>query len=355
MAPPVLVETVRGQILEAQHRGHVVQVGADGAVEAALGDPGALVPLRSCAKPFGLVAFVEAGAAEAFRVTAPELAIMAASHSGEDLYVRTIQGMLRRAGISQTLLGCGSDGAPLDQLTAIRLTRDGERPGPIRHMCSGQHASLLMLSKHAGWPLDDYWEAGHPSQVAFRLALARAFGVPPESMTTAVDSCGLLTYEFPLLEVARAFLLLADPAGVAADAQRRRLVPALTRIRDAMLAAPDLVGGSRERLDTALMKVSSGGFVAKGGAEALRGVAILSSVRGDRGAAGMALKIEDGDAGGRAAPAATVEALRQIGVLGAEALRRLAPYHHPPAHDPRGRVVGETRPRFELAPISELR
>ena len=353
--PPVLVETVRGSIVEAQQRGHVVQVGADGSVEAALGDTDVLVPLRSCAKPFGLVAFVEAGAAEAFRVTPPELAIMASSHSGEDLHVRTIQGLLRRAGISQALLGCGAEGAPLDQLTATRLTRDGERAGAIRHNCSGQHASLLLLSKHAGWSLDGYWEPDHPSQIAFRLALARAFGVGPESLATAVDSCGLLTYQFPLVEVARAFALLADPAGVTIDSGRRSVAPALRRIRDAMLAAPDLVGGMRDRLDTALMKALPGRMVAKGGAEALCGVALLPGSRGNRGAAGLALKIEDGDASRRAAPLATVDALRQVGALTDEALRRLAPYRRTLSYDPRGIVVGETRPRFELAPVAELR
>ena len=36
---------------------------------------------------------------------------------------------------------------PLDALTAARLARDGEKAGPIRHMCSGQHAvSLLLLA-----------------------------------------------------------------------------------------------------------------------------------------------------------------------------------------------------------------
>jgi L-asparaginase II len=71
---------------------------------------------------------------------------MASSHSGEDFHVRTLQGMFRRAGVSQTLLACGSEGMPLDALTAARLARDGEKPGPIRHMCSGQHAVSLLLS-----------------------------------------------------------------------------------------------------------------------------------------------------------------------------------------------------------------
>ncbi len=355
-APPVLVEVRRGGVTESRHRGHVVQVGVDGAIERVIGDPQVVVSLRSAAKPLGLAAFVEAGLADAFELSAPELAVLAASHSGEDLHVRTIQAMLRRAGVSQSLLGCGTENAPLDQVTAQRLARDGERPGPIRHQCSGQHASFLLFAKHAGWPLEEYWLPEHPTQVAFRDALARVLRRRPEDLVTSVDACGIPTYHVPLVEVARAYALLADPAGVASDPGTRSLVPALTRIRDAMIAAPDLVAGPRERFDTALMRTLPGRVVAKGGAEALQGVSLLSrTMSGRSGASGLAVKIDDGDGRGRARPAVTVEALRQIGVLGEAELARLAAYHRPPLHDPRGVVVGEVVPSFELAPLSELR
>jgi L-asparaginase II len=284
-----------------------------------------------------------------------DLAICAASHSGEDLHVRTLQAILRRSGISQSLLACGTANAPIDQLTAVRLARDGERPGPIRHGCSGQHVSHLLLSKHADWPLEEYWRPEHPSQVAFRGALARVFGVHPDELETATDSCGVLTYAFPLLEVARAFAILADPPVGATDPTRRAMAPALMRIRDAMLGAPDLVAGTRDRPDTALMKAAPRRLVAKSGAEGLRGIALLPGSRGEaRPSGGVAITIEDGDPLGRAGRAAAVEALRQLGVLGGEPLRRLAAYHRPPVHDPRGAVVGEAVPVFDLAPIVEL-
>ena len=55
---------------------------------------------------------------------------MTSSHSGEDLHVRTLQALYRRLQLPQTVLACGTDGAPLDALTAARLARDGERPSP---------------------------------------------------------------------------------------------------------------------------------------------------------------------------------------------------------------------------------
>ena len=345
----------RGSIVESRHRGHVVQVGAGGVIERVIGDPGVVVTLRSAVKPFALIALVESGAADELQLTAPELALMASSHHGEDLHVRTLQSIFRRAGLSQALLACGAVGAPLDEITALRLARDGEQPGAIRHMCSGFHAASILLARHAGWSVEDYWHAEHPSQVAVRSAVGRVFGVPPRALVTAGDDCGVLTYAFPLVDVAHAFALLADPLGGAPDAVRGALSPALTRIRDAMLAAPDLVGGARGSLTTALMKIGPGLFVAKSGAEALQGVGLLPGARGTGArAGGLAVKIEDGDGRSRALAPATIEALSQVGALDDKAIRQLGRVHRPSALDAHGEAVGEIVAAFELAPISEL-
>ncbi len=332
-----------------------MQVGASGKIERSCGDAETLVILRSAVKPFTLIALVESGAADEFELTKPELALLASSHSGEDLHVRTLQAVFRRAGVSQALLACGTEGMPLDALTAARLARDGDRPSPIRHMCSGYHAVSILLSRHAGWSLEDYWRPEHPSQRASRNALARVFGVKADPMQTAVDSCGLLTYAFPLADLARAYALLAEPTAVAGDGQQGSIAKALTRIRDAMLASPEMVAGTRDRLDTALGKALPGRLIAKGGAEGVRGVALMPGSRGPgSGAAGLALKIEDGDRSGRASHAVTMEALWQLRVVDERTLRQLGHYHRPPSRDPRGGVSGEAVPDFQLAPILEL-
>lgn len=354
--PPILVRQVRNGIVESEHRGHVVEVDVEGRVLRLLGDPDHVVTLRSTVKPFGAVALVEAGGPEAWDMTGAEIAILASSHSGEDLHVRTLQALYRRAGIRQSALACGTEGMPLDQLTAARLARDGERPSAIRHMCSGQHSVFLLLSKLGGWSPDGYWRDEHPAQVAYRSAVARAFGTEPARLVTAIDGCGIPTYAFPLREVARAYAMLADPASVSARDPRSGLAAALTRIRDAMIAHPEMVAGTRDRLDTSLMKAAPGRVVSKGGMEALRGLAILAGARGDGhgGPSGMALKIEDGDGYERGTWAATVEALAQAGVLGGQALRSLARYHRPPSLDPHGRIAAEAIAAFELAPVGEL-
>jgi L-asparaginase II len=351
-AMPVLVRQMRGDVVESRHRGVIVEVGVEGTVRRSLGDIDTLVNLRSAVKPFGLVAFVEAGGVKEFDITPPELAVMAGSHSGEDLHVRTLQGILRRATVSQHALGCGSDGAPLDTLTAARLARDGEKAGPIRHMCSGQHVSILLLCRMNGWSLAEYWTSDHPVQRLYSETVAKVFCTLPELLTVSTDACGVPTYAFPLHEVARAFAMLADPDAVPGSDPRVPLVPALHEIRDAMLAHPEMIAGSRDRLDTSVMKAAPGRLVSKGGAEGLRGFAILSSETA--AASGLAIKIEDGGGFDRAVSAASVEALAQAGVLDSAALRALGRYHRPAALDPRGDHVGEAIAEFDLAPVGEL-
>jgi L-asparaginase II len=356
-AAPVLARHLRNGIEESLHRGDIVEADAAGRIIRQLGDPDRLVTLRSTVKPFGLLALIEAGGIEAFDLEGAELAILASSHSGEDLHVRTLQGLYRRSGVSQTLLACGSEGAPLDALTAARLARDGEKAGPVRHMCSGQHTVSLLLSRLHGWDATDYWKPNHPSQIAYRAAVASAYGTTPAKLHTAIDGCGVETYAFRLREIARAYAMLAEPAAIPAGDPRSELAASLTKVRDAMLANPEMVAGRHDRIDTSLMKAAPGRLVAKGGMEALRGVAILPGPRNgtnEAGPSGMAIKIEDGDGYDRGTWAVSVEALRQAGILDGGALRELARYHRPTILDPHGRVGAETVPEFELAPVGEL-
>src|SRR4051794_21004620 len=352
---PVLVEIRRAGIVESRHRGHVVQVDERGDVVRAVGDPDVPVTLRSAIKPFALVALLASGAAEEFRLSPSELAIMAASHGGEDLHVRTLQGVFRRAGISQTLLACGNAGGPLDELTAARLARDGERPSTLRHNCSGFHTASLLLSRHSGWTPADYWRPEHPSQAAIRDAVCAAFGVPLSRLQLGDDDCGVQTYAFPLVEVARAYRLLADPDSGSGSA-RRAIAPHLRRVRDAMMAAPEMIGGTNRMLDTQLMRLRPDGLVAKGGAESLCAIGIVpgGSAASAIGPAGIAVKIEDGDGFARANHAVTLETLRQLGILDERDLADLGPQWHPVTRDPHRRIVAETIPSFELAPIAEL-
>jgi L-asparaginase II len=274
------------------------------------------------------------------------MAVMAASHAGEDRHVRIVQAALRAGGLTRDVLQCGTH-TPFDAETAQRLARDGEPPSELRHNCSGKHAAMVLFARSQGWDVDTYWQPDHPVQQAALATVAAVSGIRKGRIQTAIDGCGVVSFAIPLVAIARSFAVLADPSGVKDEA----LGNALTRIRDAMLAHPELVSGDRRQFDTDLMRAAPGRVVAKGGAEGLRSVGVLRGAAGDGAPAfGVAVKIEDGDAARRAGPAATCEALRHVGVLGEVELSQLGPYARPEVLNlARGEPVGEVRPAFELA------
>jgi len=347
-APPVLVEVVRGNLVESVHRGSIAITDPAGSGIASAGDPGQVVFLRSSAKPFQLAPFVASGRFDEYGLGTEALAIMAASHSGEDRHVRLVQEILRRAGLTSAVLQ-NQVHAPFDGETARRLVRDGEKPTVLRGNCSGKHAGMVLFAKASGWPIDSYWHPDHPVQRQALETTSALSDVPIEEIATGVDGCGVVTFGMPLLGLATAFARLADPSAVADPPLRS----ALTRIRDAMMAHPELVAGER-RLDTALMRAYPKRLVSKGGAEGVLAMglppgALPDGGRFGAGPMGIAVKIEDGNQAARAGEVTSVAVLQQVGLIGDPVPDGLAGYASPPIVDPRGDPSGEVRAAFRLA------
>ena len=127
-----------------------------------------------------------------------------------------------------------------------------------------------------------------------------------------------------------------------------------------MVANPEMVGGSRDRIDTSLMKALPGRIVSKGGMEALRGLAILGGARSrmagarapDRPGWRSRSRTATATIGGRGRRPSRRSARPASST--APPLRELARYHRPASLDPHGRLAAEAVPEFELAPVGEL-
>jgi len=124
MSNPVLVEVIRGGLVESRHRGAVAVVEADGAAVLAVGDVARPVFPRSAIKPLPALPFVESGAADRYVFGDEELALACASHSGEPAHVEGVARMLAKAGLDVTALACGTHW-PSSHAAVFALARTG--------------------------------------------------------------------------------------------------------------------------------------------------------------------------------------------------------------------------------------
>jgi len=330
-----LIQVMRGSRLEAVYRGALAVVDTQGQVVASVGDPGLTTWLRSSAKPFQLTPLVASGAADRFGFSDRELAVMAASHNGQDFHIQAVLGILKHIGLDANALQCGAH-APLYPPAARALENTGQSPCALHNNCSGKHSGMLAQCMDRRLSIADYVSPQHPVQITIKQTLAELADVSPDSIDVAIDGCSVPTFALPLHRAALAFARLADPAGVS---EPRR--SALRRIASAMMAYPEMVAGTR-RLDTDVMQAGHGRIVVKGGAEGYYGIGLLGSP-----GLGVALKIEDGNEE-RGRNVVVVEVLRQLGALDDQALAALGRYAVGPTKNHRGLIVGEMRACFDI-------
>jgi L-asparaginase II len=316
----VRVEVTRGGSLESRHDVDFAIADADAA--PAVEDVGRVF-LRSSAKPFQAAAVVASGAAERFGMTDEDIAIIAASHAGEDRHTALVAQLLAKIGVSESILGCGAH-PPFDAATAARV---GAAFTPLHHNCSGKHAGMIAVAIVLGVEPRTYLDPLGPVQQTMRRTVAILCGIAPDDVVTAIDGCSALTFAVPLAAAARAFSRLRPPVHAPAE-----LRSALERVARAMVAHPYLVGGTG-RLDTRLMEAAGSRLVSKAGAEGVQGVANVAIGKG------LCLKVRDGAA--RAVAPATLELLRAANWIDGAVLDRLRGEWRPAIVNFAGKTVGE--------------
>jgi L-asparaginase II len=201
-ALPVVAEVDRSGFVESTHRGAVLAVRADGSVAYQAGPADLAFYPRSALKPLQAVAMVRAG----LDVTDEQLALVAASHSGEPEHVAVARSILASAGLSEADLG-NVPSLPLDQDAATAVVCGGGGPERIYQNCSGKHAGMLATTVAAGWPRAAYRAPDHPLQRVICSTIEELAGEPVTA--TGVDGCGAPAFAVTIRGVARAFAALA--------------------------------------------------------------------------------------------------------------------------------------------------
>jgi L-asparaginase II len=336
-----LVEVSRGPIVESRHRGHLVAVDGKGKTVAALGAPETVTFIRSSGKPFQAMPLLTSGAADHFGFSENEIAIACGSHSGEPQHVATVQSMLAKIGMDEGALKCGAH-VPFNAEVARELVENHQKPSVLQNNCSGKHAGMLALALHIGAPTETYDQPANPVQQRIAKTVSEFSDVPLAELAIATDGCGAPVFGLPVQAMALMYARLINPP----EGFEPSVKTACRRLVDAMIKFPEMVGGSKGRLDTELIRAGKGRLISKIGAEGVYTVGALPCDQWPDGL-GLALKVEDGD-DHRARPPAVIEALRQLGLLSGEDLPALAEYSPTPIKNRRGDHVGEARAAFTL-------
>jgi L-asparaginase II len=336
-------EHTRGETVESVQFGAVAAVDLHGQLIAYCGNPQAITFLRSSAKPFQVLPFLEAGGQHAYNLSLEEVAIMCASHAGTDRHVAIVEALQAKVGIKEGDLMCGVHPPP-DQDTAAALDRRGEKPTPNRHNCSGKHSGMLAFAKMRDWPLEDYINNDHPVQRQILRTFAEMMDLAEDEIRLGIDGCSAPNFAIPLYHAALGYARLADPQVFSPER-----AAACRLITQAMQTHPELVSGPG-RFDSQLMRASGGKLVAKGGAAGYYGLGLLPSALGaDSLAVGVALKISDGDARRKARPAVVLEVLRQLNALEDAELKALETFGPCDSLENWRKVnIGSSRPCFRL-------
>ena len=327
-----LAVATRGDLVESEHWGDIAVADTTGRLIVGLGDAERRYYLRSSAKPLQALALVASGAADAFGLEDPELAIAQASHASAGFHLEAVRSLLAKAGVHESALQCGTH-MPINPQTAHALVLAGEEPQPIHNNCSGKHAGMLATAQHLGADLDTYLDLDHPVQQQILANMELLTGLRRGEIVIGSDGCGAPVHGLPLRAMATAYARFA-----AADLPDD-LGAAGRRLADATAACPDHIS-DKGSFNSRLLAVGGQSLVAKGGAEA------LFTVGHRQRGLGLAVRVRDGNA--RAIPAIVARALTGLNWLDLPELKALADFVEPPLENCRRDEIGAIKAVFEL-------
>lgn len=312
-----LYEARRGDVVEAFSIGAFAVVDTAGKVLFSGGDSSSSAFLRSSAKPFQVLPFVEAGGMEAFNYNDDELSLSCASHEGDSNHLTTVIGMQKKIGIDESHLKCGGH-TPAAAWGIKELIET--KPSPNFNNCSGKHTTMLACAKLKNLSLSDYLSVSHPLQQEIKQTVGEMCSIKQEDIVVGVDGCSAPTFAIPLSNSALGFARLCDPPSCFTETRKN----SLKRITSAMQTHHYMVQGL-EGFDSELMRIGRDKILSKRGAEGLQLVGLMPGVCGPVGV-GIAIKVSDGDYAYRVRPAVTLEILKQLNVLDTEQLKALSKF-----------------------------
>ena len=303
---PILCKIHRGDFIESIHVAYAVVVDGKGEIVYSSGDPHYLTCVRSALKPFQASAAIKEGATKAVSFTPEEIALMCASHNGEDIHVNTAKSMLDKIGYDTSYYECGTH-FPYDKESRIKLIQNKENSSALHNNCSGKHAGMLCLAKYLQVDPKGYTDPDHKVQQLIMKQVKRFSEL--DQFPLAIDGCSAPVPFLPLFNIALMYQKFASGN-----------YDELNTLFDAVTSNPYLIAG-KNRFDTDFIEAMDGKAVTKVGGEAVRGLGIRS---GNGEVFGIALKVLDGNQ--RCSPIATMAVLDELDLLTKDQSEKLSSY-----------------------------
>ncbi|MNK19551.1 L-asparaginase II [compost metagenome] len=324
---PLVVEVLRGPVVESLHQVMAVVVNENGGLTNYWGNPAFLTFPRSSIKMLQALPLIESGAADKFSLSDKQLALACSSHSGEKEHLSALMEWMEKTGIKESALACGGHW-PRNEAAAHDMIRKGHKPTGICNNCSGKHMGILTTCLHLGEDLAGYEQYNHKAQLRLRKVLSEVTKTDHAKIVHGVDGCGIPTYALPLQAIAVGMSALINPK----ESATRKV--AAERLMSAVRNQPLYLSGSGEFV-TAVVEKSQGRAIIKNGAEGV--------YTGLIPAKGLAFAVKAADGAGRAAQVATSALLLALGGLSQDEFKALSDFTQPSVTNWKGDVVGQMR------------
>jgi len=190
-------------------------------------------------------------------------AIGMSSSSGEQIHTNSIDELLQSTSIDIESLVCPSSYS-YDEKTRSKQVLFETKKSKKFHFCCGKHIAMKYAFQQMSRSSSEY----HIQNNLLHLNLSRTMSLyTPKPIRWGTDSCGLPTLIAPI----RSYL---EMWGDLSSTDNKHM----ERVKKLWTENPVLIGGTT-RIDTSLMKLSSGRIFAKEGADGLLAIHYLGSSR----------------------------------------------------------------------------
>lgn len=168
------------------------------------------VNAHSTAKLIQVLPVYMLGIDQKYSLSEQELAIMSASHLGQDIHIQVLKSLITKLGIDENQVRIPKV-APTGRLARRYWKLRHDQPSKFYHQCMGNHLALMAIQRELTGSVDEYTDFQSATQ-NFLLSVAQKIYALSHAPEMHRDYCGAPTYMVPLSNIAIAYKNLSNPS-----------------------------------------------------------------------------------------------------------------------------------------------